>query len=87
MLAQLTVLLRYILAIGFGALGGALTMRGIITEGQAGLLVSDPFIEAAASFAASAFVYLFYLLFSDASKALSAWTEIRDAVDSSGSEG
>ena len=81
MLAQLKVLFRYLLVILFSAAGGALVARGVLTEAQAGVLLADPFIEAAASFAASGAVYLFYLLFSDASKALAAWSEFVEAVN------
>jgi hypothetical protein len=75
MKAQLIVLLRYALVTIFAALGGALVAKGIITEDQAGLLTSDAFIEAAASFAAAGLIYLYYLIFSDASKALVAWID------------
>lgn len=80
MTAQLIVLLRYILTMLFAALGGFLTARGVLTEGQAATLMDPEFIGAAASFTAAVFVYLYYLLFSDASRALAAWTEWTEAM-------
>lgn len=81
MLAHLKVLLRYVLTIAFSALGGALVTRGWLTEGQAGLLLSDPLLEAAASFGAAVSVYIFGAFFSEAAKAYAAWEDLRTAIN------
>lgn len=79
MIAHLKVMLRYILVLFFGALGGALVNRGFLTEAQAGLLLENAFIEAAATFAASGLVFLWYLVFSESAKANAAWAEVTEA--------
>ena len=79
MTPHLIVLFRYALTIVFSVIGGALMSRGLISPEVAGLLIADPFIEAAAALIAAALPPGFYLFFSQSRKANTAWAEVREA--------
>lgn len=81
MITYLTVFLRYLIVAGLTVAGVKLAEAGVLPNETIGILLAEPFIDAAVGLLSAAIVYLWFFFASESGKAIAAWNAAKAAMN------